>query len=90
MCPAEGSVRGTVAGGVGGKWLAPGGLDMDEPSASASGEESGQREELRTIAFRLREIQRLLADRVEQENRRLEAEGFDTVESRSPGTDEGR
>jgi hypothetical protein len=39
-----------------------------------------EREELRTISFRMREIQRLLSMRVEQENRRLEAEGIDPVE----------
>ncbi|MFB6073651.1 MAG: hypothetical protein ABEJ89_01410 [Haloarculaceae archaeon] len=38
-----------------------------------------QRDELRTMAFRMREIQRLLSVRVEQENRRLEAEGIDRV-----------
>lgn len=37
-------------------------------------------EHLRTIAFRMREIQRLIAVRVEQENRRLEDEGLDPVE----------
>ena len=36
-------------------------------------------DELRTISFRLREIQRLLAARVEQENRRLEADGIEPV-----------
>lgn len=46
-------------------------------------EKSSSRDELRTIAFRLREIQRLLAVRAAQENRRLEAEGLDPV------TDEG-
>jgi len=40
---------------------------------------TGSREELRTIAFRLREIQRLMAMRTEQENRRLEAEGHEPV-----------
>ena len=40
---------------------------------------SNEREELRTIAFRLREIQRLLGARVEQENRRLAAEGIEPV-----------
>ena len=38
-----------------------------------------QRDELRTVAFRLREIQRLLSVRAEQENRRLEAEGLEPV-----------
>lgn len=42
-------------------------------------EKSSSRDELRTIAFRLREIQRLLAVRAAQENRRLEAEGLEPV-----------
>ena len=42
-------------------------------------EASSERDELRTIGFRLREIQRLLSMRVEQENRRLESEGIDPV-----------
>lgn len=37
------------------------------------------RGELRTIGFRLRELQRLLSMRVEQENRRMEAEGLEPV-----------
>jgi hypothetical protein len=37
---------------------------------------SNIRDELRTIAFRMREIQRLLGMRVAQENTRLEAEGL--------------
>lgn len=40
---------------------------------------SEQRDELRTMAFRMREIQRLLSMRVEQENRRLEADGLERV-----------
>ncbi|MFC3958726.1 hypothetical protein [Halovivax cerinus] len=54
--------------------------DTDTPSEphSASGA-STDRDELRTIAFRMREIQRLLSVRVEQENRRLEADGIDPV-----------
>lgn len=40
---------------------------------------SDERDELRTIGFRLREIQRLLGARIEQENRRMEAEGLDPV-----------
>jgi hypothetical protein len=53
----------------------------DRPEAASEGRPraSNEREELRTIAFRLREIQRLLGARVEQENRRLEAEGVDPV-----------
>jgi hypothetical protein len=35
--------------------------------------------QLRTLSFRMREIQRLLAMRVDQENRRLEAEGLEQV-----------
>lgn len=35
--------------------------------------------DLRTVAFRMREIQRLLSMRVEQENRRLESEGLEPV-----------
>lgn len=42
-------------------------------------ERTEKQEELRTIAFRLREIQRLLSARVEQEDRRLEAEGLEPV-----------
>ena len=41
------------------------------------------RDELRTIGFRLREIQRLMSARVEQENRRLAAEGIEPVEATS-------
>lgn len=37
------------------------------------------RDELRTIGFRLRELQRLLSMRVQQENRRLDAEGIDPI-----------
>lgn len=49
------------------------------PPEQGSAAESDTRDELRTIGFRLREIQRLLGARVEQENRRLEAEGIDPV-----------
>ena len=42
-------------------------------------EKSNSRDELRTIAFRLREIQRLMAVRAAQENRWLEAEGLEPV-----------
>ena len=55
---------------------------MSDRSEEADGERphaSNERDELRTIGFRLREIQRLLGARVEQENRRLEAEGIDPV-----------
>lgn len=47
------------------------------PSDAAEQGEHGT--ELRTIAFRMREIHRLLAVRAEQENRRLEAEGLEPV-----------
>ena len=43
------------------------------------GPDTATRDELRTIAFRLREIQRMLGVRVEQENRRLEADGIEPV-----------
>ena len=48
--------------------------DQSQPT-----DESAPVEQLRTIAFRLRELQRLMSMRVEQENRRLEAEGIDPV-----------
>lgn len=48
-------------------------------SDSGPSSETSERDELRTIAFRMREIQRLLSVRVEQENRRLEADGIDPV-----------
>lgn len=47
-----------------------------QPSAEPAEETVDQ---LRTLGFRMREIQRMLAMRVEQENRRLEAEGLDPV-----------
>lgn len=50
----------------------------DQPDNDPSSVTS-ERDELRTMAFRMREIQRLLSIRVEQENRRLEAEGIDPV-----------
>lgn len=49
-----------------------------QPDSDPSSETS-ERDELRTMAFRMREIQRLLSVRVEQENRRLEAEGIEPV-----------
>lgn len=49
-----------------------------DPDSSASSDTS-ERDELRTIAFRMREIQRLLSVRVEQENRKLDAEGIQPV-----------
>lgn len=52
----------------------------DQPhSGGESPSPPSERGELRTIAFRMRELQRLLSMRVEQENRRLEAEGLDPV-----------
>lgn len=48
----------------------------DAQSGEEKLEEGG---ELRTIAFRLREIQRLLGARIAQENRRMAAEGLDPV-----------
>lgn len=42
-------------------------------------QQTSEREELRTIAFRMREIQRLFSIRVEQENRKLEADGIKRV-----------
>ncbi|MFB6131189.1 MAG: hypothetical protein ABEJ28_10255 [Salinigranum sp.] len=47
--------------------------------AESAHDKSDERDELRTIAFRMREIQRLLRARVVQENRRLEAEGLEPV-----------
>lgn len=53
----------------------------DAPSSEnqAPTRRTDERDELRTLAFRMREIQRLLAMRVEQENRRLESEGLEPV-----------
>lgn len=48
-------------------------------ATSDAPEQGEQGTELRTIAFRMREIHRLLAIRAEQENRRLEAEGLEPV-----------
>jgi DNA-binding transcriptional MerR regulator len=47
-------------------------------------------DELRTVGFRLREIQRLLSMRVEQENRRLQEEGIDPVTEPGVGSEEAR
>lgn len=49
------------------------------PDHRSHAKETTDRDELRTISFRLREIHRLLSIRVEQENRRLEADGIDRV-----------
>ncbi|MEF8851529.1 MAG: hypothetical protein V5A28_03780 [Haloarculaceae archaeon] len=66
---------------------------MDEttsqPEAEGPSDEPGESADIRTLAFRMREIQRLLAVRVEQENRRLAAEGLEPVtESRILDVDE--
>lgn len=53
--------------------------DASDRSDSGPSSQTTERDELRTIAFRMREIQRLLSVRVEQENRKLEAEGIDSV-----------
>ena len=53
--------------------------DRSESAGEERPDASNERDELRTISFRLRELQRLLGARVEQENRRLEAEGIDPV-----------
>lgn len=42
------------------------------------------------MGFRLREIQRLLSMRVEQENRRLESEGLEPVTEPGIGQEEAR
>lgn len=54
-------------------------MDDSTNSANESGPATDTSGELRTIAFRLRELQRLLGMRVVQENRRLEAEGLTPV-----------
>jgi hypothetical protein len=54
--------------------------DQSKPADESTTESaSDDRQELRTISFRMRELQRLLSMRVEQENRRLEAEGLEPV-----------
>lgn len=53
--------------------------DASDQSDSDPSSETSERDEIRTMAFRMREIQRLLNVRVEQENRRLEAEGIEPV-----------
>lgn len=55
------------------------GQDPSQSDADEMSEQQAQHDQLRTISFRMREIQRLLAIRVEQENRRLEAEGLEPV-----------
>lgn len=49
------------------------------PNDIRSHEAAETADELRTIGFRLREIQRLSSVRVEPENRRLAAEGAEPV-----------
>lgn len=61
------------------------GRDMQE-SDHAPDQAATDAEELRTIGFRMREIQRLLSMRVEQENRRLEEAGIEPVTE--PGVEE--
>lgn len=53
--------------------------EVSERGERVESHTSDARDELRTIGFRLREIQRLLSMRVQQENRRLEAEGIDPI-----------
>ena len=53
--------------------------DAPDQGDSGPSSETTERDELRTISFRMREIQRLLSIRVEQENRRLEADGIEAV-----------
>lgn len=48
-------------------------------SGQQSDDRADTQDELRTIGFRLREIQRLLSIRVAQENRRLEADDIEPV-----------
>lgn len=57
---------------------------MSNPTNPSQHRESSERDELRTMAFRMREIQRLLSVRVEQENRRLEADGIEPVPATGP------
>lgn len=53
--------------------------DSSDPGTEGHQRESKVRDELRTVAFRLRELQRLGSARVEQENRRLAADGLEPV-----------
>lgn len=53
--------------------------DESSPDREGSSDQPTESDELRTISFRMREIQRLLAVRVEQENRRLQEEGLEPV-----------
>lgn len=63
---------------------------MADPEPQQREQAATEAEELRTVGFRLREIQRLLSMRVEQENRRLEAEGIDPVTEPGIGDEEAR
>lgn len=58
-------------------------MPIDESEREASVED-----ELRTIGFRLREIQRLLSMRVTQENRRLASDGIEPVTEPSMADEE--
>lgn len=62
---------------------------MPDPE-QRQGQAATEAEEIRTVGFRLREIQRLLSMRVEQENRRLEAEGIEPVHEPGIGEEEAR
>lgn len=55
------------------------GESPQRPDPADVTEQTTQNDQLRTLSFRMREIQRLLAIRVEQENRRLEDEGLEPV-----------
>lgn len=57
--------------------------DASDHRDSDPSSETSERDELRTMSFRMREIQRLLSVRVEQENRRLEADGIEPVSTAS-------
>lgn len=52
---------------------------MGQSSPGNEASHAADDDHLRTISFRMREIQRLLAMRVEQENRRLAAEDLEPV-----------
>lgn len=54
-------------------------MPKDAAFKEQSKDRSDSRDELRTIGFRLREIQRLLSMRVQQENRRLADEGIEPI-----------
>ena len=54
-------------------------VEQSDRGETPETKQSDTRDELRTIGFRLREIQRLMSMRVQQENRRLEAECIDPI-----------